>query len=171
MSATTSSASIRPARPGDEETLVALIRELAVYERLEHQAQASPSHLARDLFGPRPFAEALIAEVGGQPVGFALYFFTYSTFRGQPSLYLEDVFVQPEHRGRGLGKAMLAQLAARAVEQGCGRMEWSVLDWNEPSIGFYRSIGARPMDDWTVYRLDDEPLRRLAAAGQPCAGS
>jgi GNAT superfamily N-acetyltransferase len=155
-------ATIRPARPDDAETLVALIRELAAYEKLEDQARAAPEALRRDLFGPRPFAEALVAEVDGGPAGFALFFHNYSTFRGQPGLYLEDLFVRPEHRGLGIGKALLASLARIAVERGCGRLEWSVLDWNEPSIGFYRSLGARPMDEWTIYRLDDEPLARLA---------
>jgi GNAT superfamily N-acetyltransferase len=155
-------ATIRPARPDDAETLAALIRELATYEKLEVQARATPEALRRDLFGPRPFAEALVAEVDGGPVGFALFFHNYSTFRGEPGLYLEDLFVRPEHRGLGIGKALLASLARIALERGCGRLEWSVLDWNAPSIGFYRSLGARPMDEWTIYRLDDEPLARLA---------
>lgn len=153
---------IRPARPEDAETLVALIRELAAYERLEHQAQATPEDLRRHLFGPQPHAEALIAEVDGRPVGFALYFHSFSTFRGRPSLYLEDLFVQPAQRGRGLGKSLLRHLARLAVDRGCGRMEWAVLDWNAPAIAFYRSLGARPMDDWTVYRVDGEAMERLA---------
>jgi GNAT superfamily N-acetyltransferase len=105
-----------------------------------------------------------VAEVEGEPIGFALWFSTFSTFRGQPGLYLEDIFVKPGFRGRGIGKGLLAAVARRAVERGCGRLEWSVLDWNAPAIGFYRSLGARPMDEWTVYRIDDEPLRRLAEA-------
>ena len=108
-----------------------------------------------------PLAEAAVAEVGGEPVGFALWFTTFSTFRGQPGLYLEDIFVKPAYRGRGIGKGLLAAVARRAVERGCGRLEWSVLNWNAPAIGFYQSLGARPMDEWTVYRIDEEPLRRL----------
>ena len=140
-----------------------LVRELAVYEKLEHHAQATPDDFRRHLFGPRPAAEAVLAEVGGEPVGFALWFTTFSTFRGQPGLYLEDIFVKPGYRGRGIGKGLLAAVARLAVEAGCGRLEWSVLDWNAAAIGFYRALGARPMDEWTVYRIDDEPLRRLAA--------
>ena len=118
--------------------------------------------LAEHLFGPRPFAEALIAEADGGTVGFALFFHTYSTFRGQPSLYIEDIFVRPAFRGRGIGKAMLARLARLAVDRGCGRLEWAVLDWNAPSIAFYRSLGARPMVEWTIYRLDESSLKELA---------
>lgn len=153
---------IRPARPDDAEAIAALILELATYEKLEHDAKATPESLRSHLFGPRPFAEALMVEVEGQAVGFALFFHNYSTFRGQPGLYLEDLFVQPEHRGVGIGRALLSKLAALAVERGCGRMEWAVLDWNAPAIGFYRAVGARPMDDWTVFRVDDEALERLA---------
>jgi GNAT superfamily N-acetyltransferase len=154
--------SIRPARPEDAELLVNLVRELAVYEKLEQHALATPDDFRRHLFGPRPAAEAAVAEVDGEPAGFALWFGTFSTFRGQPGLYLEDIFVKPAYRGRGIGKGLLAAVARRAVERGCGRLEWSVLDWNAPAIGFYQSFGARPMDDWTVYRIEDEPLRRLA---------
>jgi GNAT superfamily N-acetyltransferase len=142
---------------------VNLIRELAVYEHLEPYAKATPDDLRAHLFGPRPAAEAILAEVEGVPAGFALFFATFSTFRGQPGLYLEDVFVRAEHRGRGIGKALLATVARIAVDRGCGRLEWSVLDWNAPAIGFYRSLGARPMDEWTVYRIDEEPLTRLAS--------
>jgi GNAT superfamily N-acetyltransferase len=156
---------IRPARSDDAEAIAALIRELAAYEKLDDEARATPESLHRHLFGPRPFAEALIAEVDGEPVGFALFFHNFSTFRGQPGLYLEDLFVRPEFRGRGLGKSLLARLAALAVERDCGRLEWAVLDWNAPAIGFYRSLGARPMDEWTVFRVDDEALTRLAAGG------
>jgi GNAT superfamily N-acetyltransferase len=156
---------IRPARPEDGEVLANLVRELAVYEKLEHRVRATPEDLRRHLFGPRPAAEAALAEVAGQsqPVGFALWFSTFSTFRGQPGLYLEDIFVRPEFRGRGIGKALLAAVARLAVERGGGRLEWSVLNWNSPAIGFYRALGARPLDEWTVYLIDDEPLRRLAA--------
>jgi GNAT superfamily N-acetyltransferase len=160
----TVSFSIRAASPDDAELLANLVHELAVYEKLEQSAQAKPEDFRRHLFGVRPSAEAALAEVDGQPVGFALWFTTFSTFRGQPGLYLEDLFVKPAYRGRGIGKGLLAFLARLAVERGCGRLEWSVLNWNEPAIGFYRSVGARPMDEWTVYRIDDEPLRRQAAA-------
>lgn len=154
---------IRPAGPEDAQTIVDLIHELAIYEKLEHEARASAEDLRAHLFGPRPYAETLIAEVDGVPVGFALYFHAFSTFNGRPSLYLEDLFVQPAHRGMGIGKALLIRLARLAVERGCGRFEWAVLDWNEPSIGFYKSLGARAMDEWTVYRLDGDALIRLAA--------
>lgn len=156
---------IRPACPDDAATLVNLIRELAVYERLEDHARATPEALREHLFGPRPYAEALIAEAGGEPAGFALFFSTFSTFRAQPSLYLEDLFVRPSQRGRGLGKALLARLAELAARRGCGRLEWAVLNWNEPALGFYRSLGARPLDEWTVYRLDGEALASLADRG------
>ena len=154
---------IRPVTPDDMEVLANLVRELAVYERLEEFAKATPDDLRRHLFGPRPAAEAAVAEVVGQPVGFALWYATFSTFRGRPGLYLEDLFVRPEFRGRGIGKALLATIARLAVERGCGKLEWSVLNWNEPAIGFYRALDARPLDEWMVYRLDGEPLRRLAA--------
>ncbi len=153
---------IRPALPEDVETLVALIRELAVYEHLEHRAVATPAGLREHLFGARPYAEALLADVAAGPVGFALFFPTYSTFRGQPSLYLEDIFVRPAHRGRGIGKGLFKHVAEIAVARGCGRLEWAVLNWNEAAIGFYRSLGARPQDEWTLYRLDDSELMKLA---------
>jgi GNAT superfamily N-acetyltransferase len=162
----TASFMIRPARPEDAETLANLVRELAIYEKLEPHAKATAEDFRRHLFGPRPAAEAALAEVDDEPVGFALWFSNYSTFRGQPGLYLEDIFVKPEYRGRGIGKALLASLAQLAVGRGCGRMDWSVLDWNAPSIAFYRALGARPLDEWTVYRLDDEPLRRLAGLAE-----
>jgi GNAT superfamily N-acetyltransferase len=154
--------SIRPAQLDDAELLVNLVFELAVYEKLEQHARATPEDFRRHLFGSRPAAEAVVAEVEGEPVGFALWFSTFSTFRGQPGLYLEDIFVKPGCRGRGIGKALLAAVAKKAVERGCARLEWSVLDWNAPAIGFYQALGARPMDEWTVFRIDDEPLRRLA---------
>lgn len=161
---------IRPAQPDDCETIVQLIRELADYEQLLDHARATPDDVRRGLFGPRPFAEALIAEWDGQAVGLALFFHTFSTFRGQAGLYLEDLFVRPSHRGRGIGKSLLSSLAKLAVDRGCGRLEWSVLNWNEPAIGFYQAMGARPMDEWTVYRIDDEPLQRLAShANTPSA--
>jgi GNAT superfamily N-acetyltransferase len=159
--------SIRAARYEDAEVLVNLVRELAVYEKLEQRVRGTADDFRRHLFGPQPVAEAALAEVGSEPAGFALWFATFSTFRGQPGLYLEDIFVRPSHRGRGIGKALLAAVARRAIERGCGWMGWSVLDWNAPAIAFYHSIGARPMDEWTVYRwtvyrLDEEPLSRLA---------
>lgn len=157
---------IRPVTPDDMETVANLVRELAIYEKLEEHAKATPEDFRRNLFGPRPAAEAALAELGGEAVGFSLWFTTFSSFRGQPGIYLEDVFVRPQYRGRGIGKALLVMLARLAVERGCGRLEWSVLNWNEPAIGFYRSLGARPMDEWTVYRLDDEPLRRLGSSGR-----
>jgi len=152
---------IRPAVPDDAETLVNLIRELAIYEKLEHFAKASAADLQKNLFGPRPYAEALIAEVDSVPVGMALFFHTFSTFRGQPGIHLEDVFVQPEHRGLGIGKALLGTLARIARDRGCGRLEWAVLDWNKSAIGFYKSLGGAPLDEWTVFRIADEPLERL----------
>ena len=155
--------SIRMAAPEDAETIAALVRELAIFVKHEHHAKATPDDFRRHLFGPRPAAEAALAETGGKAVGFALWFSTFSTFRGQPGLYLEDVFVRSEYRSRGIGKALLAAVAAQAVDRGCGRLEWSVLNWNNAAVRFYRSLGARPMDDHTVYRIDDEPLSRLAA--------
>ena len=159
-------ATIRPARAADALTIATLIRELAAYERLEDQARATADDLTRYLFGDRPSAEVLIAEVEGSPVGFALFFPTFSTFRGQPGMYLEDLFVRPEYRGQGIGKALLAGVAKAVVARGSGRLEWAVLDWNAPSIAFYRSRGAVPMDEWTVYRVADEALARLAESGR-----
>jgi GNAT superfamily N-acetyltransferase len=159
--------SIRPARPEDAEILVNLVHDLAVYEKLEQYARATADDFLHHLFGPRPAARAALAEVGGEPIGFALWFATFSTFRGQPGLYLEDLFVKPDYRGRGIGKGLLAAVARLAVEEGYGRLEWSVLNWNADAIGFYRAQGARPMDDWTVYRIDDEALGRLAALSGP----
>jgi GNAT superfamily N-acetyltransferase len=155
-------ATIRPARLEDAPTIAALIRELAVYEKLEDHARATADDLARHLFGDRPAADVIIAEVEGVPVGFALFFSNFSTFLGLPGIYLEDLFVRPEHRGQGIGKALLARVARVAVDRGCGRLEWSVLDWNTPSIEFYRSQGAVPMDEWTVFRVTDQALIQLA---------
>jgi GNAT superfamily N-acetyltransferase len=157
---------IRSVTPDDMDVLANLVHELAVYEKLEQHAQATPDDFRRHLFGPRPAAEAALAEVSGEPVGFALWFTTFSTFRGQPGIYLEDLFVRPQYRGKGIGKALLAHLARLAIERGGGWMGWSVLNWNEPSIGFYDALGAWPMKEWTTYRLDGEPLRRLAAIGR-----
>src|SRR5271157_467803 len=155
--------SIRPARPADAATIANLVYELAVYEKLEQFARATPDDFRHYLFGPRPYAEAIVAEIDGEPVGFALFFPTFSSFRGQPGLYVEDVYVRPVHRGRGVGKALLAKLAKLAMDRGLGRLEWAVLNWNSPAIGFYRSLGARPLEDWTVYRINDGPLAELAA--------
>ena len=154
--------SIDPATPADVPLLVDLIHELAEYERLRHAVRIRPEDLARDLFGVRPYAEAVVARFDGEPVGFALWFHNYSTFEGRPGLYLEDLFVRPVFRGRGCGEALLRHLARRAVESGCGRFEWAVLDWNEPAIQFYRKLGAVAMDDWTVQRVSGVALRALA---------
>jgi GNAT superfamily N-acetyltransferase len=153
---------IRPATPADVPAIARLIRGLAEYERLTHALNLDEGRLHEHLFGPRPFAEVLLAEEAGEVVGYALYFLTYSTFRCEPSLYLEDVFVVPERRGQGHGKALLAAVARVAVERGCGRLEWTVLDWNAPAIRFYRSLGAEPMDMWTIYRLGGDALKALA---------
>jgi GNAT superfamily N-acetyltransferase len=153
---------IEPAREHDVPLILSLIKALAEYERLSHEVVATESDVRESLFGPRPHAEAVIARVGSEPVGFAVWFHTFSTFLSRPGLYLEDLFVLPAWRGRGIGRALMGHLARVAVERGCGRMEWAVLDWNDPAIGFYRSIGARPMDEWTVYRLTGDALRRVA---------
>ena len=158
---------IAPASPADAPLILTLIRELAEYERLSDQVAATEADLDRALFSDRPAAEAVVARLGGEAVGFALFFHTFSTFVGRPGLYLEDLYVRPAHRGRGVGRRLLAHLAALAVERGCGRFEWSVLDWNEPAIAAYRRAGAVPMDEWTVYRLMGEPLRALAAEARP----
>lgn len=155
--------SIRPARRDDVPVILALIRALAEYERLADQCRADAPSLEATLFGDRPAAEVLIAEVDGVAAGFALFFHNYSTFLARPGLYLEDLFVQPEHRGLGVGRRLMAALARIAVARGCGRFEWSVLDWNAPAIGFYRSLGAIGMDGWTVQRVSGEALQRLAA--------
>jgi GNAT superfamily N-acetyltransferase len=153
---------IRPATEADLGTIEELIRALAEYERMADQVVMDAELLRKGLFGDRPYAEVLIAEVGDEPAGFALFFHNFSTFLGRPGIYLEDLFVKPEHRGSGLGKALLKRLAEIAVERDCGRVEWAVLDWNEPSIGFYKKLGARPNDEWTVYRLTGEALQNLA---------
>ena len=153
---------IRPATPDDTHTICELIRALAEYERLSHQVVLDEARLREHLFGARPFGEVLLAEDAGHIVGFALFFHNYSTFLGRPGIYLEDVFVRPEYRGNGHGKALLRKLARIAVERGCGRMEWAVLDWNEPSNEFYRSLGAEPMDEWTTFRLTGNALELLA---------
>jgi GNAT superfamily N-acetyltransferase len=153
---------IRPANAADVPTIARLIRALAEYERLTHALDLDEGRLREHLFGPRPFAEVLLAEDRGVVVGYALFFTNYSTFRCQPTLYLEDLFVVPDQRGRGHGKALLAAVARKAVQRGCGRLEWTVLDWNEPAIRFYRSLGAEAMDTWTINRLSGEALTALA---------
>lgn len=163
MASAPASLSISAASPADVPLILALIRELADYERMSEQVVATEADIERALFGERPCAEAVIARVGGEAVGFALFFQSFSTFVGRPGLYLEDLYVRPPHRGRGIGRRLLAHLARVAVERGCGRFEWSVLDWNELAIASYRRAGAVPMDEWTVYRLTGEPLRALAA--------
>jgi GNAT superfamily N-acetyltransferase len=153
---------IRSATPADVPAIASLIRALAEYEKLSDMVVLNEAQLAQHLFGPRPYAECLIAETDGQAVGFALFFHNYSTFLAKPGIYLEDLFVLPEHRGAGHGKALLKAIGQRAVERDCGRIEWSVLNWNTPAIGFYESLGAKPVDGWTVYRMTGESIRRLA---------
>jgi GNAT superfamily N-acetyltransferase len=155
--------SVRPATPADVPAILQLIVDLAVYEREPDAVKATVAGLTATLFGPAPTAEAIVAEADGTVVGMALFFTNYSTWSGRNGIYLEDLYVTTEARGSGLGKALLARLAALAVERGCARLEWSVLDWNEPAIGFYRSIGAVPKDEWTVYRLDGAALAALGA--------
>lgn len=154
--------SIRPATPDDVPTIVFLIRALSQYEKLEHEVRMTEDKLRATMFGPRPYAEAVLAEDGGKPVGFALFFHNYSTFLAQPGLYLEDLYVLESHRGRGVGKALLVHLAKIAVERNCGRLEWAVLDWNVDAIGFYEKLGAKPNSEWTVYRLTGDALTGLA---------
>ncbi|HVW39637.1 MAG TPA: GNAT family N-acetyltransferase [Pirellulales bacterium] len=153
---------IRPATLEDAQAVCHLIRQLAKYARMEHEVTLDERQLREHLFGPRPWAEALVAEEAGQIVGFALFFHNYSTFAGKPGLYLEDLFVEPEYRGRGYGKALFQSVVRLAAERGCGRMEWSVLDWNEPAIRFYRSLGAPALEEATIYRLAGESLARAA---------
>jgi len=154
------------ARPDDVPTILGFVRELAEFERLLDRVCATEDDLRASLFGARPYAEVVLAESDG-PVGFALFFHNYSTFLGRPGIYLEDIYVRPEARGRGVGRALMAYVARLAVERGCGRFEWAVLDWNSRAIAFYRSLGAEAMDEWTVYRLTGKPLERLADAYVP----
>ncbi|MBL0141335.1 MAG: GNAT family N-acetyltransferase [Betaproteobacteria bacterium] len=153
---------LRPAEPRDCAQIDRLIRELAEYEKLSHQMIGTPEGLHRVLFGPRPACEAVMAERGGRAVGFALFFTTFSTFLCKPGLYLEDLFVEPEHRGAGIGKAMLRHLATLAVERDCGRFEWRVLDWNAPSIRFYESIGGKLLPEWQLVRMTAPEFMALA---------
>jgi GNAT superfamily N-acetyltransferase len=154
---------IRPATTGDVALLLELVGELAAYERLEHVLCASEERLREELFGERPVAEALIAERDGEPAGYALFFPTFSTFRATRGIWLEDLFVRPAHRGAGIGRALLAVVAARVRERGGERLEWAALDWNELALGFYRRLGAGTMGDWTTHRLDGDALALLAA--------
>lgn len=155
---------IRPARRRDCPVILEFIVALAEYECLRHEVTATVTDLERTLFSPRPSAEVVIAEWDGNPAGFALFFSNYSTFLARPGLYLEDLFVRPECRGRGIGLALLRHLARLALVRGCGRLDWSVLGWNAPAIAFYRRIGARPLDEWTQFRVDGDRLQALAAA-------
>jgi GNAT superfamily N-acetyltransferase len=156
------SLSISPATPDDCQTIVDHIRELAIFEKLEHEFVATADQFHQHLFGDRPACEAIMAEWSGQPAGFALFFTNFSTFLGKPGLYLEDLYVREAYRRRGIGKSLLTTLARIAVERDYGRFEWSVLDWNSPAIAFYRSLGALPMDEWTVQRVTGDALAQLA---------
>jgi len=156
---------LRPAIREDIGQILSFVRELAEYEKLAHEAVADETTLATQLFGDHPAAEVVIAEVDGQPAGFALFFHNFSTFVGKRGLYLEDLFVRPEYRGLGLGRRLMIHLAKLAVERDCGRFEWSVLDWNTPAIDFYRELGASPLDEWTVQRVTGDALKALAARG------
>ncbi len=153
---------LRFAGEGDTGRVLAFIRELAAYERLAHEVVADEETLRKNLFGARPFAEVVLAELEGETVGFALFFHNFSTFLGRPGIYLEDLFVRPEHRGRGIGTVLLAFLARLAVERGCGRLDWAVLDWNRSAMEFYRGLGARSLDDWKIFRLDGKALESVA---------
>ncbi|MDB6156408.1 MAG: hypothetical protein JWO04_114 [Gammaproteobacteria bacterium] len=155
---------IRPADEGDVGVILQFIRDLAKYEHLEHEVVATEGMLREALFGGRPYAEVVLACLNGEPVGFALFFHNFSTFLGRAGIYLEDLYVRPEARGHGVGRCLLTWLAATAVSRGCGRLEWAVLDWNEPSIRFYRNLGAVPLDDWTTYRVTGPALSQLAGA-------
>jgi len=154
--------SIRTATSDDVPTVALLIRTLSQYEKLEHEVAMTEDKLRATMFGPRSYAEAVLAEEDGKAVGFALFFHNYSTFLAQPGLYLEDLYVLESHRGKGIGKALLVRLAKIAVERNCGRMEWAVLDWNVDAIGFYEKLGAKPNSEWTVYRLTGDSLNGLA---------
>ncbi|MFN0105760.1 MAG: N-acetyltransferase family protein [Bryobacteraceae bacterium] len=156
------STAIRAANPADIPQILAFIQGLAEYEKLSHVCFATEENLRQTLFGPRPFAEVIIADYEGKPAGFALFFHNYSTFRACPGIYLEDLYVLPALRGLGIGRALLKKLARLALERGCARLEWSVLDWNEPAIQFYKSLAAAPQGEWTVFRLTDDALARLA---------
>jgi len=163
---TQSNFQIRPARVEDVPIILELIHDLATYERAPNEVTATEEQIVDVLFGKRPAAEVLLALEGKSPVGFAVYFYNFSTWLGRPGLYLEDLFVKPEKRGKGYGRALLVSLAKIALERNCGRMEWAVLDWNESAIKFYRSLDAKPMDEWTIFRLTRDGIARLAKAEQ-----
>ena len=154
------------ATKADVPVILSLIRELAEYERVAHEVVATEEILEETLFGDRRYAEVLLAYLGDAPAGYALFFHSFSTFLGRPGIYLEDLYVKPQHRGCGIGTKLLGRLAKLASDRMCGRLEWAVLNWNEPSIGFYKSLGARPMNEWTVYRLTGDQIGRLGAAAQ-----
>jgi GNAT superfamily N-acetyltransferase len=156
---------IRAATEDDFPLILSLIKELAEYERLSHEVVATEESLRHWLFGERPVAEVLIGHHGGEPAGFALFFHSFSTFLGKPGIYLEDLYVRPEFRGAGIGRALLVHLARLARERGCGRLEWAVLDWNKPAIGFYKGLGASPVSGWTTYRVTGKSLDELATEG------
>lgn len=156
---------IRAATPDDVDTILRFVRELAIYEKAEHEVLATPEHIHQTLFAPEPRVFGLIALDGDTPVGFAVYFFNYSTWQGRHGLYLEDLYVSPAHRGTGAGKRLLQHLAQIAVAQDCGRFEWSVLDWNTPAIDFYESLDAKPQSEWIRYRLTGQALQNLAERG------
>ena len=160
---------IRPARVEDVPVILELIRDLATYELAPDEVTATEEQLVDVLFGEQPAAEVLLAFEGKSPIGFAIFFHNFSTWLGRPGLYLEDLFVKPEKRGKGYGRALLVELAKIARDRGCGRMEWAVLDWNEPAIKFYRALGAKPMDEWTVFRLTRDGIERLANAADTAA--
>jgi GNAT superfamily N-acetyltransferase len=157
---------IRTTIEADVPVILQLIRDLATYERAPEAVVATEAGLREVLFGAQPSAEVLLALENAEPVGFAVYFYNFSTWLGKPGLYLEDLFVRPEKRGKGYGRALLVRLAQIAKERGCGRMEWAVLDWNEPAIQFYRKLGATPMHEWTVFRLTEEEIAKLAGKNQ-----
>src|SRR5919106_13615 len=160
---------IRPACVEDVPIILELIRDLATYERAPNEVTATEEQLIDVLFGTRPAAEVLLAFEGKSPVGFAVFFHNFSTWLGRPGLYLEDLFVKPDKRGKGYGRALLVDLAKIARDRGCGRMEWAVLDWNEPAIKFYRALGAKPMNEWTVFRLTRDGIAKLANAADTAA--
>src|SRR6266404_4026471 len=160
---------IRPARLEDVPVILQLIRDLATYERAPDEVTATKEQLVNVLFGKKPVAEALLVFEAESPVGFAVYFYNFSTWLGRPGLYLEDLFVKPEKRGKGYGRALLVELAKIARDRGCGRMEWAVLDWNEPAIKFYQALGAKPMNEWTVFRLTRDEIAKLADAADTAA--
>jgi GNAT superfamily N-acetyltransferase len=159
------SLSIRPATQADLSLIVSFIHELADFEKLAHEVTVTEDILKASLFGDKPYAEVILAEVSAEPAGFAVFFHNFSTFLGKPGLYLEDLFVRPNYRGHGVGQALLNHLQDLALARGCGRLEWWVLDWNEPAIGFYKKLGAVPMDEWTVFRLSEAVMRQRKSSG------